>query len=68
MLKKMELHYSDVSDEFSCPFCAGADTEGGDWGHRPLKTGESNLIHHDFVQFGKQHSRYKAIVSSIVWS
>ena len=34
----------------------------------PPKTYESNFIHHDFVQFGKQHSRYKAILSSIVLS
>ena len=27
-----------------------------------------NFIHHDFVQFGKQHSRYKAILPSIVLS
>jgi len=39
---------------------------GGDWGNRPLKTCESNFIHHDFVQLGKQHSRYKAILPSIV--
>jgi len=37
-------------------------------GDRPPKTYESNLIHHDFVEFGKQHSRYKAILSSIVLS
>jgi len=24
----------------------------------PLKIYESNFIHHDFVQFGKQHSRF----------
>jgi len=29
---------------------------------------ESNFIHHDFLQFGKQHSRYKVILSSIVLS
>jgi len=34
----------------------------GDWGHRPPKTYESNFFHHDFVQFGKQHSRSKAIL------
>ena len=28
----------------------GSDTEGGDWGDRPPKTSESNLIHHAFVQ------------------
>jgi len=34
----------------------------------PLETYESNFIHHDFVQFGKQHSRYKAILPSVVLS
>ena len=41
----------------------GADPGGG----RSLsKTYESSFIHHDYVQFGKQPSRYKAILSSIV--
>ena len=44
---------------------AGGDSEGG---HSPPTTYESNLIHHDFVEFGKQHSRYNAILSSIVLS
>ena len=35
---------------------------------RPHKTYESNFMHHDFAQFGKQHSRYKAILPSIVLS
>jgi len=34
----------------------------------PAKTYESNFFHHGFVQFGKQHSRYKAILSSTVLS
>jgi len=34
----------------------------------PLKTYESNFIHHDFAQFRKEHSRYKAILPSIVLS
>ena len=34
----------------------------------PPKIYESNFFHHDFVQFGKQHSRYKAIFPSIVLS
>ena len=34
----------------------------------PKKTYESNLIHHDFLQFEKQHSRCKAILPSIVLS
>jgi len=41
----------------------GADPEGETV---PPKTCKINFIHHDFVQFGKQHSRYKAILSSIV--
>jgi len=42
------------------------DPERGDCGDRPPKTYESNNIYHDFLQFGKQYSRYKAILSSIV--
>jgi len=38
----------------------------GDWGDRAPKTYESNFIHHDLVPCGKQHSRYKVILSSIV--
>ena len=34
----------------------------------PPKTNESNFIHHDFVQFGKQHSRCKTILPSVVLS
>jgi len=34
----------------------------------PPKTYESKFVHHDFVQFGKQHSEFKAILSSIVLS
>jgi len=41
---------------------------GGDWGNCPPKTYESNFFHHDFVQFGKQHSQYKTILPSIVSS
>jgi len=38
------------------------------WADASHKTYESNVIHHDFVQFEKQHSRYKAIFPSIVLS
>ena len=37
-------------------------------GRSPPKTYKSNFIQHDFVQFGKHHSRYKDILSSIVLS
>jgi len=42
-----------------------ADSDCGD---RPSKTYKYNFIHHDFIQIGKQYSRYKAICSSIVLS
>ena len=65
-------HFSLIS---SCSFCnttcfhPGADPgKGGDWGDRPPKTNESNFIHHDFAQFGKQYSRYKGILPSTVLS
>jgi len=46
------------------------------WGRQTIatpKTYKSNFIHHDFVQFGKQHSRYTAIFSvhcfvTVSWS
>jgi len=44
----------------------GAHLGLGDRGD--IKTYESNFIHHDFVQFGQQNSRYKAIFPSIVLS
>jgi len=34
----------------------------------PPKIYGSNFIHHDFVQIGKQHLRYKAIFLSVVLS
>jgi len=36
--------------------------------HHPPENQRMNFIHHDCVQFGKQHSQYKAILSSIVLS
>jgi len=38
------------------------------WGDRPPYNLRINLIYHDCVQFGKQHSQYKAIMSPIVLS
>jgi len=43
-------------------------SRGGDWAIALSKTYESKFIHHDFAQFRKQHSRYKAILPSIVLS
>jgi len=41
---------------------------GGDWGDRPPKTYQSDLVHQDFVQLGKQHSWQRVISLSIVLS
>jgi len=56
-----------------CSCCRGRSREGRLGDRPPPKTYESNLIHHDFVQFEKQHSRYKAIfalhcfVTTVLW-
>ena len=52
-------------ESFAVSFKSGVDP-GGRLGRSPPKTYESNCFHHNFVQFGKQHSRFKAILSSIV--
>jgi len=44
---------------------AGADPGGA---IAPPKIYERIVFHHDFVQFGKQHSRYKAVLPSVVLS
>jgi len=41
--------------------CRGIQGEVRRLGDRSSKTYESNIIHHDFLQFGKHHSRYKVI-------
>ena len=48
--------------------CRGGSRGGRLGGSPPLKTYEINFFHHDFVQFDKQHSQYKAILPSFVWS
>ena len=52
------------------PFCYQQSQGGIQGGGRspPLKLNESNFFHHNLVQFGKQYSRYKAILSSMVLS
>jgi len=45
---------------------SGADPRGSSWVYHPPKTYKSDFIHHDFVKFWKQHSRYKTILSFIV--
>jgi len=46
----------------------GTDPVGVIGAIAPLKTYESNFIHHDFVQFREKHSRYQAILPSIILS
>jgi len=49
--------------EFSFP------TQGWiQWGDLSLKTYENTFSHHVFLQFRKQYSRYKAVLSSTVLS
>jgi len=50
--------------------CAAAiEGRGGSRGAiAPFKTYESNFFHYDFVQFGKQYSRYEASLPSTVLS
>jgi len=47
---------------------AGVDLWGATGAIASPQTYESNFIHHDFVQFGKQYSQCKAILPSIVSS
>ena len=53
-------HVKDLSKRFLSKKAIGAIASP--------KTYESNFIHHDFVQFGKQSSQFKAILPSIVLS
>jgi len=51
----------------------GADPGGEDWGDRPPETCKSNFIHHNFVQFVKQHSRLGhfvvyCFVTAVLWN
>jgi len=48
--------------------CHQGRDQGADIGQSSPTTYESNFIHHDFVQFGKQHSWYKAILLSSILS
>ena len=63
----------DCQNEF-CFTCSGYTScdRGGSRGAIapivPPKTYETNFIHDDFLQFGKQHSRHKAFSSSPVLS
>jgi len=50
------------------PVCHVFTTGAYPGGDLPPKSYESNFIHHDFLQFEKQHLRYKAILPSIVLS
>ena len=57
------LHYFNVRLIYLSYFWTGVDPRGGDL---PPKTYDSNFVRHHVVQFGKQHSRYRVILSSIV--
>jgi len=50
MENDLAKHVKELSKRFLSKKAIGAIA--------PLKTYESNFIRHDFVQFGKQHSRF----------
>jgi len=55
-----------VTDYITLNAFTGADPGWWQLWRSPPKTYESNFAHHDFVQFEKQHSRYKVILPPIV--
>ena len=60
--KRLCSSWEEVKSALSNPRAACGPVRGGS------KTYESNFFYHDFVQFGKQHSRYKAILPYFVLS
>jgi len=44
----------------------GGGSKEGRLGRSPCKTYDSRFTYHDFIRFGKQRSRFKAILPSIV--
>ena len=58
MENDLAKHVKELSKRFLSKKAIGAIA--------PPKTYESNFILHDFVQFGKQNSQFKAILPSIV--
>jgi len=50
MENDLEKHVKELSKRFLSKKAIGDIA--------PPKTYESNFIHHDFVEFGKQHSRF----------
>jgi len=65
-LKSFSDLYKQTQALLLSPVVFVSGLQWGRGGSRPRKTCESNFIHHDFVHFGKQHSRWKSILSSIV--
>jgi len=63
LIETSQLHVSIMPQE---RLAQGGSREGAIGAIAPPKTYESMFIHHNLLQFGKQHSRYKPILSSIV--
>jgi len=66
--KNKEIVRKQKVDEKCKGLLAGADPGGAIVTIAPPKTYISNFVHHDILQFGKQHSRYKTILPSTVLS
>jgi len=60
MGNNLAKHVKELSTRFLSKKAIGAIV--------PPKTYESNFVHHDFVQFGKEHSQFKTILPSVVLS
>jgi len=67
MILRVEHGHGLMAIYVQCPFRPEAGPVER-LGRFPPETYESNCFHHDFEQFGKQCSWYKAILSSIVLS
>ena len=61
-------HWARHKPETACKVKSLRHQEQIQGGDCPPATYESNFIHHDIVQFRKRHSRYEAILPSIVLS
>jgi len=62
LLARIDLLHSGCFPGFKHNLSEKRNQGGSRGAPPPPKTYESNFFHHDFVQFGKQHSRYKAIL------
>jgi len=66
--KRLNTSLYFIINTFRTEIKARGGSRGGGGAIASSKTWESNFTHHDFVQFGKQHSQYEVFLPSIVLS